>query len=55
MTMSFKPEKLTKLTRVQEIINRVVNEMGIPKNDKESDAMAERLRVELELLEDDNI
>ena len=46
--MSFKPAHLAKLTRIQEIINRIVNEMGIPQNDEESDAMAKRLKVELD-------
>jgi len=51
--MSFKPKHLARLARIQEITNRVVNEMGVPKNEKESNAMAERLKVELDLLEED--
>ena len=48
--MSFKSDHLTRLTRIQEIINRIVGEMGVPKNDEESSAMAERLKIELDLL-----
>jgi len=51
--MSFKSEHLTRIARMQEIINRIVDEMGVPKNDEESSAMAERLEVELNLLEKD--
>lgn len=51
--MSFKPKHLARLARIQEITNRVVDEMGVPKNEEESNAMAKRLKVELDLLVED--
>jgi len=49
--MSFKPEHLTHLSRMQEVINKIVDEMGVPKTEKESDALAKRLHDELESLD----
>ena len=51
--LSFKPKHLARLARIQEITNRVVDEMGVPKNEEESNAMAKRLKVELDLLVED--
>jgi len=53
--MSFKPEHLTRITRMQEIINKIVDEMGVPSNEAESDALAKRLKIELELLKNDQL
>lgn len=40
-------------SRIKEIVDRVVNELGVPETEKQIEDMAKRLKVELELLKND--
>jgi len=44
---------INKSKRIEEMVNRVTNELGMPKNDKQVSNFAKRIKVEMDLLESD--